>query len=220
VTAGGNALSAIQSNVLDKDDFLNLLITQLQNQDPLNPTDSTEFTAQLAQFSSLEQLGNVNTNLKRLQHFLASANNSQSVALIGKRITAQGNTIKLVDGKPAGCDFVLDDDAAAVALSIYDASGEFVKALESENLTAGQHTLYWDGRDHNGNAAANGNYTFEILAADENGNDINSTTLFTATANSVKFENETTYLICGDQQIALQDVIRVSVPENDAQDRH
>ena len=87
--SSGALLSTTQSNVMGKDDFLNLLITQLQNQDPLNPTDSTEFTAQLAQFSSLEQLGNVNENLTELKHFQASINNSQAVALIGKAITAK-----------------------------------------------------------------------------------------------------------------------------------
>ena len=63
----GSGLATSQSNVLNKDDFLNLLITQLQHQDPLNPTDSVEFTAQLAQFSSLEQLANVNDNLLELK---------------------------------------------------------------------------------------------------------------------------------------------------------
>ncbi|MGD8888475.1 MAG: flagellar hook capping FlgD N-terminal domain-containing protein, partial [Desulfobacterales bacterium] len=92
-TDSGKELSTIESETLDKDDFLNLLITQLQNQDPLKPTDSVEFTAQLAQFSSLEQLSNVNENLKLLQNFQASINNSQAVALIGKEITAKGNSI-------------------------------------------------------------------------------------------------------------------------------
>src|SRR5210317_754089 len=91
--SGGTLLAGGKSNVMGKDDFLNLLITQLQNQDPLKPTDSTEFTAQLAQFSSLEQLGNVNENLKQLQDFQASINNSQAVSLIGKEITATGNSL-------------------------------------------------------------------------------------------------------------------------------
>ena len=72
VSTGTTQAPVNASQELDRDAFLNLLITQLQNQDPLNPTDSVEFTAQLAQFSSLEQLGNVNDNLKQLQDFQAS----------------------------------------------------------------------------------------------------------------------------------------------------
>lgn len=206
-------LSAPQSNVLGKDDFLNLLITQLQNQDPLNPTDSVEFTAQLAQFSSLEQLGNVNENLVELKNFQASINNSQAVSLIGKTITANGNFIQLTGAGPVNCDFSLDDDAALVVVSIYDGSGEYVTAFESKNLTAGQNTLNWDGTDKNGNRVSAGNYTFEILAADANGRDIKATTYFTGPVDKVTFENNTSFLSAGNQKIALGDVIQVAAPE-------
>ena len=92
-SVGTTQASVNASKEMDRDAFLSLLITQLQNQDPLNPTDSTEFTAQLAQFSSLEQLGNVNENLKQLQDFQASINNSQAVSLIGKEITDRKSVV-------------------------------------------------------------------------------------------------------------------------------
>ena len=214
ITTSGTQPAVAPSNELGRDAFLNLLITQLQHQDPLNPTDSAEFTAQLAQFSSLEQLGNVNDNLKQLQNFQASINNSQAVSLIGKEITANGNLLELTGGRPAGCDFKLDEDAAVVVASIYDHTGEFVTSFEGQNLTAGQHTLYWDGTDKNGNRATSGNYTFEILAADAAGNNIQTTTFFSGIVNKVIFENNTTYLISGGQKVALGDVIQVSAPEN------
>jgi flagellar basal-body rod modification protein FlgD len=209
-TSGGALLGTAQSNVMGKDDFLNLLITQLQNQDPLNPTDSTEFTAQLAQFSSLEQLGNVNENLTELKHVQASINNSQAVALIGKAITAVGNSIQLTDAGAVQCDFSLNDDAAVVVASIYDSTGEFVADFESRSLSDGQHALYWDGTDNQGNRMANGTYTFEILAADAKGREIGSTTFFSGTVERVTFENDTSYLISGNQKIALEDVVEVA----------
>ena len=214
VTTGSSQAAAVPSKELDKDAFLSLLITQLQNQDPLNPTDSVEFTAQLAQFSSLEQLGNVNENLELLQIFQASINNSQAVSLIGKEITAYGNSLNFVSGQPAGCDFKLDGDAGVVAVSIYDHTGEFIKSFESQNLIAGQHTLYWDGTDQNGSPAASGNYTFEVMAADANGNIIQTTTFFSGEVNKVIFENNTTYLISKDQRVALGDIIEVGGIEN------
>jgi flagellar basal-body rod modification protein FlgD len=198
---------------LDKDDFLNLLITQLQNQDPLNPTDSVEFTAQLAQFSSLEQLANVNGNLVELKNFQASINNSQAVSLIGKDITANGNSIQLSDELPVTCEFSLEDDAVVVVASVYDSTGEFVKELKSQNLTAGQHSLFWDGTDKNGNRVANGNYTFELAAADANGRKIQTNPFFSGTVDKVTFENDTSFLISGAHKIALGDVIQVAAPQ-------
>ena len=212
VTTGSTELAAAQQPVLGKEDFLNLLITQLQNQDPLNPTDSTEFTAQLAQFSSLEQLSNVNGNLEQLQNFQASTNNSQAVSLLGKEITASGNFLQLSDGEPIGCDFSLGRGAAEVVVNIYDSTGEFVKAFGSEDLAAGRHTLVWDGTDRNGNPAKDGNYTFEILAADANDKNVNVTAFFTGTVDTVTFENNTPFLISGGQKIALGDVIQVAAP--------
>jgi flagellar basal-body rod modification protein FlgD len=214
VTTGSTAPAVSPPPVLGKEDFLNLLITQLQNQDPLNPTDSTEFTAQLAQFSSLEQLNNVNDNLEQLQKFQASTNNSQAVSLLGKEITANGNFLQLIDAGSVGCDFSLDRDASTVVATIYDSTGGFVKSIESQNLVAGQHTLFWDGTDTNGNPAIDGSYTFEILAADANGQDIRTKTFFTGTVDTVTFENNTPFLISRDQKVALSDVIQVATPKN------
>ena len=218
VTAGPTELTASQTPVMGKDDFLHLLITQLQNQDPLNPTDHTEFTAQLAQFSSLEQLSNVNDNLEQMQNFQASTNNSQAISLLGKEITAEGNFLKLIEGEPVGCDFSLDVDAAEVSVNIYDSTGEFVTAFNSQNLAAGRHTLVWDGTDRNGNPAQDGSYTFEILAADANGQNVKVTTFFTGTVDTVTFENNTPFLISGEQKIAYSDLIQVATPQNSTED--
>jgi flagellar basal-body rod modification protein FlgD len=213
-TDSGKELSTIESETLDKDDFLNLLITQLQNQDPLKPTDSVEFTAQLAQFSSLEQLSNVNENLKLLQNFQASINNSQAVALIGKEITAKGNSIRLSEDQSVNCSFNLETDAAVVVVTIYDHSGEYIKSFEAENLSAGENTLEWDGTDKDGNKVLSGDYTFEILAADVNGKSLNSIPLFNGTVNKVAYENNIAYLVSGNQKIAPGDVLEVAASQN------
>lgn len=208
--SGAAMLSTAKPTIMGKDDFLNLLITQMQNQDPLNPTDSTEFTAQLAQFSSLEQLGNVNDNLVELKNSQASINNSQSVSLIGKAITANGNSLQLSDDEQVQCNFRLDNDAALIVTNIYNKTGKLVADFESQNLSAGQHALYWDGTDNLGNRVANGNYTFEILAVDANHRNIGTTTYFNGTVDRVTFENNKSYLISGNQKIPLGDVIEIA----------
>ena len=213
-STNGAMLSTSQSKVLNKDDFLNLLIAQLQHQDPLNPADSTEFTAQLAQFSSLEQLGNVNDNLLELKNFQASINNSQAVTLIGKSITANGNSIQLGDDVPVQIDFTLEEPAAQIVVSIYDGAGNYVAELKSTDQSAGFHSLSWNGTDNDGKRLANGNYTFTIQAEDGAGQAIKATGYYSGTVDKVIYEGNTSYLISGNQKIALGNVIAVTAPPN------
>ena len=115
------------TDVLGKDDFLQLLVTQLQNQDPLNPMDSTEFTAQLAQFSSLEQLYNVNDNLDSLGTNQLTMNNTQTVSMIGKSAWAYGNIVQKSGSDDVRLHFALKGKAEETMVNIYNPQGDFVK---------------------------------------------------------------------------------------------
>ncbi|MBW1702547.1 MAG: flagellar hook assembly protein FlgD, partial [Deltaproteobacteria bacterium] len=97
VSMNNSQLSTPGDSTLGKDAFLNLLVTQLRHQDPLSPMESTQFTAQLAQFSSLEQLSSVNENLGILRIYQASINNSQAVGFIGKTVKASGDSVYLTE---------------------------------------------------------------------------------------------------------------------------
>nr|MBL0716726.1 hypothetical protein [Desulfobacterales bacterium] len=118
VSGAGSNFAATRSNEMGKDAFLELLVTQMQYQDPLNPMDSTAFTAQLAQFSSLEQLNNVNENLEYSQLYQSSINNSQAVSFIGKDIRAIGDTISVNNGIPGSLSFKLTEQADDVLVNI------------------------------------------------------------------------------------------------------
>ncbi|WP_040334232.1 flagellar hook capping FlgD N-terminal domain-containing protein [Candidatus Magnetobacterium casense] len=96
--SSASASSSTSTNELGKDDFLKLFTSQLKYQDPLNPMDSTSFTTQLAQFSSLEQLYNINSNIKTLTQYENSLNNVMAVSMIGKSVTTTDNTTALVSG--------------------------------------------------------------------------------------------------------------------------
>jgi flagellar basal-body rod modification protein FlgD len=212
---GPNALSSdTQSSapikILGKDDFLNLLVTQLQHQDPLNPAESTEFTAQLAQFSSLEQLNNINDNLKNMELFQMSVTNSQAVSYIGKEITAKGNTVQLISSQPAECQFELEANAALAVISVYDVNGGFVKSFETGPLDSGRQSATWDGTDRNGNLALQGIYRFKVQAVDANNQGVGVTPLMSAVVTGVSLRDQTASLITGLQTIAIDDVIVVS----------
>lgn len=209
VTSAASPLSSPGSDFLGKDAFLYMFISQLKAQDPLNPMESTEFTAQLAQFSSLEQLSNVNTNLEYLQLYQASINNSQAVGFIGKTISAFGNSVGVVDGVADQIHFELAHDANDVLVHIYDSDGNIVKTIESGALKAGEQAVEWDGTDTEGNQVSDGTYTFEVVATDTDGNPIKATNFITAIVTGVSFKDGTTYLLAGDQEIAIGTVFRV-----------
>jgi len=209
VNSAGNGFAAAESNEMDKDAFLELLVTQLQYQDPLNPMDSTAFTSQLAQFSSLEQLNNVNENLEYSQLYQSSINNSQAVSFIGKDIRAIGDTISVNNGIPDSLFFKLTEQADNVVVNIYDSNDNFVKSLEAGSLDSGEQTMAWDGTDSHGNAVADGEYQFEIMAYDGSGERVDAATYTEGRVKGVTFKDSRAELLVGDRSIALSNIIKV-----------
>lgn len=151
------------AEIMGKEDFLKLLVVQLKNQDPLNPDDPTEFTAQLAQFSSLEQLTNLN---KSMDSMVAASGNSDKVSalsMIGKEVTFTGSSFKY-NGDPAQLGYTLDGPASEVQLLIQDSNGKTIRTLDGKDLTKGNHFLSWDGRDQDGITMTSGTYKVVIQA--------------------------------------------------------
>ncbi len=200
-------------NTLGKDDFLKLLISQIQYQDPLNPMDSTEFTSQLAQFSQLEQLTQANGNLEELMKYQASINNAQAISLIGKDIKVEGDTVELKEGTPVKLGYTLGEDAVSVAVYIKNEEGNQVASLVGGQQKAGFNEMVWDGKDNEGNQLAPGNYTFQVVAKDMDGNDINVTTFVFGRVKGVEFVNGKPFLSTDYGRYALGDVVSVRLPE-------
>jgi len=207
---GNNDVRTQQNNTMGKDAFLSLLVTQLQYQDPLNPMDSTDFTAQLAQFSSLEQLNDVNDNLEYMHLYQASINNSQAVSFIGKEVTASGNSVRLNGEDPSDLNFELSGNAAQVTAFIYDSSGRLARTIEVNRLEPGMRSITWDGINNDGSQSPEGEYTFDVMAADINGNNLEVTPYMTGKVTGVTFRDNTTYLVLDGQEVAVGSVIEVS----------
>ena len=195
----------IAGTSLGKDDFLKLMIAQLKSQDPLNPMDSTGFTAQLAQFSSLEQLTNINTQLTNMTGSQSSLQNTMSTDLIGKHVKANGNAVTL-NGQ-ADLYYSLAANASKVTVTVSDANGAIVKQQDVTGQNAGEQDFVWDGKDNNGAMLPSGRYTFTVAAVDGAGNALNASTLVHGTVTSVSFAGNTTYLtIDGTSKVQLGDV--------------
>jgi flagellar basal-body rod modification protein FlgD len=197
-----------KDDALGRDQFLTLLIAQLQHQDPLNPLESTEFTAQLAQFSSLEQLFEVNENLVGVQDRLSVQENGDILDYIGKTVKAAGNTSSVNDGKIESGFYTLADPADVTVL-VYDSDGREVRRLYPGWQAPGEHELSWDGRDSVGDMVEDGIYTFEVEARDEAGFILPYNAYLTGEVTGVTLEGGMAYLMIGDKLVAPDSIIEV-----------
>lgn len=212
----GTSTSADQAkgkSELGKDDFLKLMISQLKYQDPLNPMDGTQYSAQLAQFSSLEQLSNINTSLNssiNANYLLAqSVNNTMAVSLIGKEIKLSGGSIGYNGENSIDLGYKLPADARNATINIYDSQGKLVKSIDEKNISSGEHKLSWDFTDNNGSKLPLGNYKFEVKAQDYNGDDITSEIYKMGLIGSVKYTEQGTKLMVGNSEYSLSDVSEI-----------
>jgi flagellar basal-body rod modification protein FlgD len=151
----------------DFDTFLRLLTAQLANQDPLNPTDGTEFTGQLAQFSSLEQQINTNDLLKELIDTQPNTKQSEAMSYIGKDVLAPGNAFILQDTKNVEFTYEVSSVLESANASIYDADGEKVREFNVD-ASQGIHEVLWDGRNDAGEKLESGVYTVKVEASSIN----------------------------------------------------
>lgn len=162
------ASSTTRSQIAGKfDDFLLLLTTQLENQDPLNPLESTEFVAQLVSFTEVEQSINTNAHLEKLVAMLGTNQQTAAVGYLGKTVEAKGDTAMLREGQ-AHFTYSLPRQAASASLTVTDASGKVVFSGPAK-LTAGAHDFVWDGRDANGILQPEGAYRIAVKAKDSAG---------------------------------------------------
>jgi flagellar basal-body rod modification protein FlgD len=166
--AGPSAAPAVPGKTLTKDDFLQLLVTQLTHQDPLNPLDQNQFLAQTAQFSQLEQLVNINESLSALVGKSGSSDVAGAAALLGKTVKAAGSSFAL-QGAGASLPYTLEGATVPVQIQILDPQGTVVRTLNATPDKLGQQVAVWDGQDANGRTMSAGTYYYRVAAMDGTG---------------------------------------------------
>lgn len=188
-----------------QDRFMKLLITQMKNQDPLNPLDNAQVTSQLAQLSTVTGIDKLNATMGTLKDSYQSSQALQATGLIGHGVLVPGSTTKLADGKAVlGMD--LPGAADAVSVTIRDSAGNVVQKLDLGAQEAGTLPLGWDGKTDKGAAAANGQYSFEVSASSA-GSKLKVTTLSYDQVGSVSTGAAGTRLnLTGGGSAALADV--------------
>lgn len=214
---GLNAASAAASTAsVSNDDseqrFLKLLVTQLNNQDPLNPMQNAELTSQLAQMSTVSGIEKLNSTLSGLVSQTGSNQVLQAASLIGYHVLSPGNTLTTTtpaegaDPTPQAFAVQLPGTAADVQIKIVDATGKTVRTLSPGAMTEGVNAVTWDGKDDAGNAVPAGSYQFTV-AASNGGVAVDATALTSAQVAAVKQGTSgVTLELASGNSISLSDV--------------
>ena len=195
-STGAVAAPAAATSSEIQDRFLKLLVTQLKNQDPLNPLDNAQITSQLSQISTVSGIEKLNTTLQGLTASFSSQQSLQSTALIGHTVYAEGNTMALQRGAMGLAGFELASVADSVKVNVLGPSGAIVRQIDLGAQPAGIAGFKWDGLTDSGATAASGTYTFQV-AATSGGQKVNATALTAGTVSSVTLAADGMHLSVG-----------------------
>jgi len=209
-TTSSTSSSAMSTLTESTDAFLQLLITQLQVQDPTDPVDTTTFVSQLVDLANLEQAITNGETLETISSTSTTiAMGTSGLSYLGEEITADGDTTAIQDGK-ATWEYDLGEDASSVTLSVTDEDGTVVYSSSLDDTDSGTHTLTWDGEGTNGKTYSDGAYTLAVTATNASGSSIDADIRVKGTVTSVDNSDGTISLGIGDASVAASDVVSLS----------
>jgi len=200
----GTTSAAKTDNTLGQDAFMKMLIAELKNQDPLNPMEGKDFAVQLAQFSSLQQLSNLNTTMNNLPAYLQAFSNAQMAGIIGNEATASGDNLT-VSGSATNIFFSLPVDIAGGTLKIYNSAGSQAGSVDLGKLKSGINSVSWDS-----SGVTPGDYSYEISAVDKSGNAVAATKLISGAVTGVTFKDDKAYLTINGREVAFSNIVSIN----------
>lgn len=186
----GSGTGATTTSVQEMSDrFLKLLVTQLKNQDPMNPMENAELTSQLAQMSTVEGINNLNEGLATLNAQFKATQVIQGAGMVGRQVLAEGDALTLSNSVALG-GMELANKADRVRVDVLDEDGSIVRSLELGEQDAGLVRFGWDGKATDGTLLADGDYTFKVTATAA-GEDVEATTYALGQVMSVALKDDT-----------------------------
>ena len=195
---------------LGADTFLLLLVTQLQNQDPTNPTQNEDFIAQLAQFSTLEQTTSTNDLLEQLIAQDVQRTQFSLVNLIGRTIVSEGDTVSLGKTDQPILAYALSDTASQVTIEVLDQNGQILRSLQSTSPgTPGAHQVQWDGLDADGERLSEGVYRFRVKAVNGNQEPVSNFTFARERVSNIVLGTENPVILQSGKTLNTQDIISI-----------
>ncbi|WP_439687077.1 flagellar hook assembly protein FlgD [Cupriavidus oxalaticus] len=199
--SGSASASELQSN------FLTMLVTQMNNQDPLNPMDNSQLTSQLAQISTVSSMQTMNATLSQLLAQVSASRAMDSAALIGHTVMVPGTLVSVTDGVAGKIGVDLPSTADAVTVDVLDKDGNVVRTIDMKGQTAGVHDITWDGKNDAGNLVPNGDYTFKVTAT-ANGTSVQPVALTYGKVQSISGDSTGVLVNLGNGQTANVDDVR------------
>ena len=194
-----------RKTALTQQDFMNLLMKQLQYQDPLAPMDNYQMATQMAQFQTVQALNDMTQLLQNQQ----ASSNLQSVGLIGKKVEVKGNSLSIDgSGTASGGSYQLANPGH-VFIQIFDANGNMVRLIDDGLKDTSKQTFTWDGRNQQGAQLPAGEYTFQVSAVDKTNQSIQVSTSSIGTVTGISFENGVTYLNIGPTKVNMSNIIAI-----------
>jgi len=207
-TTGSPTATARNELATNFDTFLQLLTTQLKNQDPTAPMDSTQFTQQLVAFSQVEQQINTNQNLQTLISLAQSQSGNLAMSYLGHNVVLTNGTGVLANGA-ADWTYGLANDAASTTLTVTNASGKVVYSKAGE-AAAGTHDFAWDGKDANGNQLADGIYTLTVSSTASDGTAVGTTVASKGQVGGIDLSGSSPQLVIGTTEVPLSSATLVT----------
>jgi len=193
---------------IGEQEFLTLLMTQLGNQDPMNPMESAQFMDQLTAMNTVEQLMAANERLENLMMGLSSLNNQSSVGLVGKTIVARGDTVTHEAGDSTELKFEVAEPVAEASITVKDSTGKVVDVITLNDTETGIQSVEWDGLATDG-PVESGDYTFEVRAYNEHGDPVETRTYVTGIVDEIRFDQGYPMLVIGGEQVGLDAILRI-----------
>ncbi len=191
--------------ILGKDDFLQLLITELKYQDPTDPMDSDKILSQTSQLATLEAQTNTNETMTKLAEAFQSSSQFNTVAAIGKMADLGNSDIRLDEGSSVYFEVYFPDNLTSGTMQITDASGNIIRSIDLPELEAGISQFEWDGTDNNGERVDAGSYQVTVNYINDNYEEV-STRVGIYPIESVRFEEGNALLKLGSSYVPLEQI--------------
>jgi flagellar basal-body rod modification protein FlgD len=200
----------VKKDKLGRDAFLKMFIAQMNHQDPLNPMDISQMSSQLAQYSSLEQLLNINTNLESIEGVQNSNNKYQTIDMIGKEVQADSSTLVLDNGKAAKGSFSLGESASCT-VHILDEQGTVIRDIKLGALKPGNIDFEWDGFGNNKKLYKSGQFTYEVTAENKDGKNISVNKFIKGTVSGIDLSNKEPILFVNSTPISMSQIVNINM---------
>jgi flagellar basal-body rod modification protein FlgD len=207
-TTGTSTNPTSKNNTLNQADFLNIFVTQLKYQDPLQPMDNSQMASQMAQFSMVQSLNNMTESMKNMESSQAAVNNLQAASLVGKKVEVKGSALTLSQGTASEGSYQLDKPGKAT-IKIMDDKGSLVRVIESGVTDTQKQKFVWDGKNQQGATLPDGQYSFQVSAVDAQGAAIGVNTTMVGKVDGVSLDQGKAYLQIGSNKVLLSEIIAI-----------